>query len=73
MGKLANDSKLSMIKEISYGKILDKISLCQWHFSAILEILCPIFELSLIQQLDLIGKLSQIKLWLRLNAEIYCH
>jgi hypothetical protein len=34
-----------------------------------LEILCPIFWLSLIQQLDLIGKLSQIKLWLRLNAE----
>jgi hypothetical protein len=38
-------------------------------FSIILEILCPIFWLSLIQQLDLIGKLSQIKLWLRLNAE----
>jgi hypothetical protein len=51
-----------MIKKFSVVKFSIKVFLYQWHFSAILKILCPIFWLSLIQQLDLIGKLSQIKL-----------
>jgi hypothetical protein len=57
--KLANGSKLSMIKKFSCGEILDKSNFMSVAFSCnFKKKLCLIFCFSLIQELDLNWKIE---------------